>query len=135
MSTAFDYSGLKATADRLIERFGQAIVLTRAARGGTVLDPLDPWEQDQGPLATSAAQRISGLFGVQIAPDSETLSFQTVERLTARWVFQASDAIPEDVGTEWALELVETGVVFEVLSTRPLRPGPTLLTYFAVVAI
>lgn len=37
--TAFDYSGIKATAEGLIERFGQAGTLTQTANSGTAYDP------------------------------------------------------------------------------------------------
>ena len=131
---SFDYSGLKTTADSLIERFGKAIVLSRDSRlADTPTDNLDPWEQDQGPTATSAAQSISGLFGVRINLDKETLNLQTIERPLARWVFQASDALTEEIGPAWTL--TADGNTFQVVSTRPVQPGDTLLVYFAVVAL
>lgn len=130
----FDYSSLKSTADSLLLRFGKAIVLSRASRlANDPVDNLDSWETDQGPVATSAAQSISGLFGVQIALDKETLELQTIERPLGRWVFQASTAIPEEVGTAWLL--TADGLTFEIVSVKPVRPGDTLLVYFAVVSL
>ena len=94
---------------------------------------LDPWEQSQGPTATDAAQSISGLFGIQIELDREGLELQTTERRLARWVFQADDAIPEEVGIEWTL--TADGNTFDIFRVKPVRPGPLLLLYFALVAL
>jgi hypothetical protein len=129
MTTAFDYSSLKTTADQLLERFGKPITLSRAARGAD----LDPWEQDQGPASSTAAQSITGLFGVQIALDKETLTLQRIERPLGRFVFQASTAIPEEVGPEWILSTGSSE--FQIERVKPVEPGSTLLVYFAVVAL
>ena len=136
MTTAFDYSSLKASADSLITRFGTSIVLSRASRSAD----LDVWEQDQGPTSTSAAQSISGLTGVRLnltlkslTSPAATFELSTPERPTARWVFQASTAIPEVVGPEWIF--TADGLSYQVVNVRPVQPGTLLLLYFATVAL
>ncbi len=129
MSAApFDYAPIKLIADTLIPQFGIPIVLARASRAAQ-----KDWEQDQGPAATTAAQSISGLSGVQIALDEETLALQTIERPLGRWVFQASTSLLEVVGPEWTL--TANSLTYQVVTTRPVQPGDTLLVYFAVVEL
>ncbi|MGB5810111.1 MAG: hypothetical protein WBG86_06245 [Polyangiales bacterium] len=128
MSASFDYSGLKTTADSLIARFGIPITLVRQSRS----DGLDPWEQDQGPAATSAAQSVTA-NGVQVSLDKLTLELQTIERPLGRWVVDASTAIPEPLDTLW--KLAANGLTYDVTAINPVQPGDTLMLYFVTVAL
>lgn len=130
MTAAFDYSGLKTTADSLIDRFGKDVVLSRGSHESV---NLDAWEQSQGPTSEDPAQSISGIRGVQIKLDRETLELQTIDRPMGRWVLQAASAIPDDVGPEWILSA--DGASFQIITLRPVKPGDTLLVYFATVAL
>ncbi len=125
------YAEMKAVADELIgdPELGQPIVLTREARD---VD-LESWEESQGPTASDAAQSISGLQGIRRTLDKEALALQTIEMQLGQWVFQAADAIPEEIDTTWSM--VTGGVSYPIIQVRPVAPGTLLLLYFAVVQI
>lgn len=133
MTASFDYSGLKTTADSLIERFGIVVSLDRVDRTAS----LDSWEQDQGPASTSDAQSISA-FGIQTILDKNTLDIgslglDTVERPLGQWAIQAAAALPEQMSTGW--KLAANGFTYDVLNVRPVQPGSTLLLYFLIIQL
>lgn len=126
---AFDYAALKAEVpDVLIPQFGVAVTLTRPARAA-----VKSWQQDQGPAASTAAQSISGVHGIQVALDKATTDLETMEQRLGRWVLTAPSALPEEVGPEWSL--VANGLTYPILSVQPVQPGGVLLLYFATVKL
>ncbi len=128
---AFDYASFKADVpDTLIPFFGQDVQLSRAAR-----TPEKPWETDQGPAETSAAQLIEGIQGVQIQLTKEDQAFAGLnpEVRIARWVITSTPEIPEELGTEW--RLIGDGFDYPILLAQPVNPGGLNLLYFLRVQL
>lgn len=128
MAAPFPYEALKAVADELLTSAGIDVVLQRESRS-----PAKSWEQDQGPASTSSAQSISGIKGVEVQLDKETIDLQATEGRLGRWALTAPETLPEEVGTEW--ELVANGLTYPIVNVQPKRPGAVLLLYFVVVRL
>lgn len=123
MSAAFDYSGLQSTATTLITQFGRAMTLTRDSR---VPDPTKPWLTEQGDTSAASAQSIATV-GVFTSLDRELAGLTTVERKLGLVLVRTESELPEEVGSDW--HLVDGDRTYEVLLSRPLKPGPVLMLY------
>ena len=128
---AFDYSGLLAVADTLITDFGRAITLRRNSR--TPDDPAKPWAIVSGSAPDIQSIAATGVFlsPKRAAFDSITagvgVGLSNVEQKTARVLVQALSTLPEEMGRDWK---VDDGTrTFEVLSSKPIKPGATLMYY------
>lgn len=127
---AFDYSGLLTVATSLIEQFGRPMTLRRASR--TPADPTKPWAARQGAVTASDDQAITST-AVFLDFSRTDRDGQVVEAKRARVLFPAEAALPEEVGPDWQLD--DGSRLYEVLESRPVKPGPTLLHYEVVVAL
>lgn len=109
----FDYSGVKATAERLIRRFGQDATLVRETQGG---DPWDPVTSNTEFACQAAVMAYSQnlIDGTRIQADDRQIYLST-ESLTITPT--TSDSL--SVG----------GVSFSILNVRPLNPGGTVVFY------
>ena len=128
---AFDYSGLLAVADTLIVDFGRPMTLRRNSR--TPADAGKPWA-----VVSDSATDIQSIAatGVFLSPkrsafDAVTagvgVGLSNVEQKTARVLVQALATLPEEMGREWKVD--DGSRTFEVLSSKPIKPGDTLLYY------
>lgn len=127
----FDYSGLRTTADTLITDFGRSVVLRR--RSEEAADPARPWGAPSSTASDIQAIETIGVFldTVREAFDAVTtgagLGVTNVEEKTTRCLVIAENSLPEEMGRDWQ---VDDGTRrYEVLSSRPVRPGGTLLYY------
>ncbi len=128
MSAAFDYLPLQGTAQGLIERFGREATLTRDARPTTANPPAGkPWVStlpgDSDPDA-AAAQSIL-VSAVFLSLDRRNRDGQVVEAKTQSVLIGAQEIIPEELGPDW--RLVDGTRSWEVLTSKPLAPGPLLM--------
>ncbi len=142
MAAAFDYAPLQATAQALIDRFGRPATLTRAARL-TVEDPAKPWLPVQGHDPAAAPAQSIDVTAAFLGLIRTDRAGQTVEAKTQSVLIGSETELPEEVGSEWTLVDVlpataPTGAVaktWEVLSSKPLKPGPVLLMYRLELAL
>jgi len=130
VSAPFDYSGLLATADRLIERFGRTVTLRRKSESPATASK--PW----GP-ASSVASDIQAIetTAVFLGPQFESfdsvtagigLGVTNVEEKTGRVLVKALAAtLPEELQIGWQID--DGTRVFEIISSRPIKPGGTLM--------
>jgi hypothetical protein len=130
-AAAFDYDSLQVTAQGLINRFGRPATLTRAERL-TVEDPAKPWLPIQGDPAAAPAQAIT-LQCVFLSLDRTDRDGQVVEAKTQTVLAGAESTLPEEVGPDWTL--VDGDRTWELVSSRPLKPGPVLMIYKLELAL
>jgi hypothetical protein len=121
----FDYLSLQADAQELIEEFGDAGRLTRAAR---VADPAKPWLPVQGDTDAAPAQSID-VTGVFLSLDRTGRPDQVAQEKTQTVLVGGAEVLPEEIGPDWKLERISPADSWEVVSVEPLRPGPTLMLY------
>lgn len=114
---AFDYTGLKATAESLIARFGQSATLRKNAQSGTAYEPtLTP---------TDTAITVAD-FNQRIMDPAGELTGEVVRTL---YVSTAAGVTPEKG------DKVQIGGVWhEASKVMPLNPGGTVLYYEVEVA-
>jgi len=128
---AFDYSGLLAVADTLITDFGRPITLRRNSR--TAADPAKPWAEPASADIDTQAISAVGVFlnSKRKAFDAVTagvgVGLSNVEQKTTRVIVQALSTLPEEMGRDWKVD--DGSRTFEVLSSKPVKPGDTLLYY------
>lgn len=142
MAAPFDYVPLQETAQTLIDRFGRAATLERAARL-TVEDPAKPWLPVQGQDPAAAPAQSIDVTAAFLSLVRTDRTGQTVEAKTQTVLIGAESELPEEVGPEWTLvedlpATAPSGAVaktWEVLSSKPLRPGPVLLMYRLELAL
>lgn len=107
---AFDYSGLRATAERLIERFGRDATLIKLTPGSGY-DPGDPSE------ATTAVTIVADNYG-QRERDG-TLVEQTDQQF-----YMISTTVPE------SQDVIQDGADrFTIVNAEVIKPGSTALLY------
>ena len=111
--TRFDYSGVKATAERLIRRFGQDATLVRETQGGEPWDPVIV-ETEYACQAAVMDYSQSLIDGTRIQADDRQIYLST-EGLTVTPT--TSDSL--SVG----------GVSFSIINVMPLNPGGTVVFY------
>jgi hypothetical protein len=136
VAAAFDYAPLQATAQALINRFGRDATLTRAARLA-VPDPTKTWLPVQGQDPAAAPAQSIDVTAAFLSLVRTDRAGQVVEAKTQSVLIGAESELPEEVGPDWTLVDVlpataPAGAIaktWEVLSSKPLRPGETLLLY------
>lgn len=132
-AAAFDYEGLLVDVAELIEEFGRAATLTRAARvTDAAPDPTKSWLPVQGDAAAAPAQSID-VTAVFLSLTRVNRDGQLVEAKTQSVLIGGQEALPEEVGPDW--ELTDGTRNWQVLSSKPLKPGPTLMLYRLELAI
>ncbi len=135
---AFDYQPLQTTAQSLIDRFGRAATLTRAVRTTTAIPVAGKaWlPTAEGDADTDAAEAQSiPVTAVFLSLDRRDRTGQVTEAKTQSVLIGAElDAnIPEEVGPDWVL--CDDTRDWEILSSKPLSPGPTLMLYKLELAL
>jgi len=136
VSSAF-YDSLKATADELLAEFGEAVTLRREAT--TFADPTAPWEGPAVAGATIQAIAANAVF-FDLSNDPFTTTgagigrgSTPVEEHRARVLVEAVSALPEEIGTDWAVD--RGGRLYSITAARPQNPGGTLLYYELVIRV
>ena len=117
---AFDYTRARATATRLLERFGQSAQLRKTTQIGG-----EPWDPASGTQWASDTDVTVAILTYQADEvDGSVITSQD------RRVFVAADG-SIDIRTSDAL--VIGGVAFQVLDVTPLSPAGTVV-YFEIQA-
>lgn len=109
----FDYATSKATADRLIERFGQAVTLKRPTNTGTSYNPTVSW-------ASHAGRAVVLNYDNRDVDGTRVLA--TDKRVMLSKASLSIEPGPQD-------RLVIGGVEHGIVSVMPLAPGGTTLLY------
>jgi hypothetical protein len=111
----FDYARPKATAKRLLARFGQTCTLRKITNIGTGFDPIqEPTDADV--TAVDLNQRIRGRDGTLIGQTLRTLYVSTAAGITP----EKGDSVA--VGVAKASVTSATPFI-EIAEVRPLSPG------------
>lgn len=110
----YDYGPLKATAERLIHRFGMAATLeTAGAATG------DPWNPTPGAVTQTEVQVVQGFERLRDA--AGTLVGRTLHTLT---ISTSAGVVPQK-----ADRIQVDGQWVEIDEVRPVSPGGTDLLY------
>lgn len=122
--TAFDYSRLRGTADRLIARFGKPATLTRTTAPG------DDWQEWDGPEPTSTAT-----FPLTVVEDKTTVRYSrdpagALIPRTVRVLMIAADGEAPRMGDVIAL----SDGPHAITRVAPLQPGAMLLLHEVEIA-
>lgn len=131
-AAAFDYESLADDAQEIIDEFGREATLTRAARVTAAAPGSKPWVPIQGDAAAAPAQSID-VTAVFLSLDRQEKDGQTVEAKSQGILIGSGVALPEEVGPDW--QLVDGDRIWEVLASKPLKPGPTLMLYKLELAL
>jgi hypothetical protein len=102
---SFDYSEDAATAIEMIAEFGRAMTLRSQTNSGTAWDPT--------------------IVNVDTAIVGVMLEYEAHERDS---LIQASDKkVLTTSSPTVAMKLIDGGVVYEIVSVKPLQPGDTVI--------
>jgi hypothetical protein len=129
---ALNYTALKAVAKRLIDENGRAVTLRRESR--TPDESVKPW----GPSDTTAAEAgsavgvhaLTGIIGVFLDVERDDVALlpgRLTEEKRGRVLFPAEAALPEEVGPDWVID--DGTRRFEVVNSKPVKPGGVLVYY------
>jgi hypothetical protein len=138
VSSAFDYQPLQTTAQEQITSKGRAATLTRTIRTTTAIPVAGKaWLPTAGGDAdTDAAEAQSiPVTAVFLSLDRRDRAGQVTEAKTQTVLIGAelSSNLPEQIGPDW--QLVDGTKTWEILSSKPLAPGPTLMLYRMELAL
>lgn len=112
--TAFDYARTKATADRLIARFGQSGTLRRPVTTGDDYDPTEGTPTDYAVTFVVEDYKNDEIDGTRILK-------------TDKKVLLARKALSVEPTTS---DLIAVGGIFHaIIHVKPLSPGGTVLTW------
>lgn len=115
MTARFDYSGPLATADRLIDRFGQDGLIRRETPGvGPAYDPGEPTTTDY-----------PAVFAVT-AYDNRLIDGSTILATDKRVLMSASVEIEPRAGD---LLVQSNGEILSIVDADPLKPAETVLMW------
>jgi len=106
----FDYSQIKATADRLINRFGKDAVLVTTTTTGPAFDPT---------VTEVTTDIILAEIGYSLTNRNESL----VQAGDKVWLVQADAEVPLDA------KIRLDGTDYSMVDVQPLNPGGTVLLY------
>lgn len=112
--TTFDYTRSRATADRLIARFGQAGTLSRPTKSGTPYNPT-PGAPDDHPCTFVVLEYAQG----------EIDGSRVLE--TDKKVMLCKGALAIEPAT--SDKLLVGGVSHSIMDVRPLSPGGTVVLF------
>lgn len=118
---SFDYSGLQATALRLIERFGASAVLTRSNNSSTNIDPVTgavtPHSSSTGNFkAVTVASNSKDDFDNKIIGEAALIG------KSARFFAAApsgTSIVPSGQGDTWSFD----SVTYKILGCTPVAPA------------
>lgn len=111
--SAFDYLRPRATAERLIKRYGQRAQLRRSTSSGPEFDPIVTLANHDCRIAILAYEE-KQIDGTRIRA-SDKLVYMSTEKLTIEPT--ESDA------------LVIGGIVHEIVTVKPLSPADVVMFY------
>jgi len=117
----FDYARPKATAERLLARFGQTCTLRKITNIGTEFDPVQ-MTTDADVTAVDLNQRIRDRDGTLIGQTLRTLYVSTAASVTP----EKGDSVA--VGVAKASVAISTPFI-EIAEVRLLSPGGTSLMW------
>lgn len=126
---AFDYTSLSKNAERLIARFGRAVVLQGKAAAPTT--PSKPWE---GP--SDVAGTPLPLYGVFVPPNTvrefglTALGHGTEFQDLITFSQQIMITFPGEVDLRDYTTLIDADVNWGIIGIQSLKPGPTTLLAF-----
>lgn len=110
----FDYARSKATADRLIARFGQAAMVTRATASGPAYNPTPATPGNHGCVFAEIEREIVEVEGSRV-------------KQTKIKGLLAVGSLPIEPATSDKLVLTEGA--FSLTEVNPLQPGGTKVLY------
>ena len=113
--SAFDYARSKATAARLLARFGQAATLRRPSTGGTAYNPT------QGSPADYPVTIVVTDYETREVDGTRILS-------TDKKVLLAKGSLSVEPATSDLL-IEASGAVYKIVNVQPLNPGGTVVMY------
>jgi hypothetical protein len=119
--TAFNYARPRATAARLIERYGQAGVIRRATRSGG--NPKDPRTG-----TTTSADHAVRL--VELDYDNSEVDGTVIRRTDRKMMVSTQGLTIEPTTSD---QIVIAGKTFAIVGVKPLSPGGVAL-YFEIQA-
>jgi hypothetical protein len=111
--SAFDYSRARATAERLIARFGQSATIRRTTRSGPAYDPTTA-SADYPCKAARLAYSDKQIDGSRIR-DSDSLVYLSIAGLTIAPTEQD--------------QIIIGGVAHEIVTVKPLSPAGTVVFF------
>lgn len=138
MAASFDYEPLQTTAQEQITSKGRAATLTRTVRTTTAVPVAGkawlPTAEGDADADAAEAQSIP-VTAVFLSLDRRDRSGQLVEAKSQAVLIGAelSANLPEQIGPDW--QLVDDVKTWEILSSKPLQPGPTLMLYRLELAL
>ncbi len=115
---SFNYAAARATAERLIARFGQSATLRKVSRSGTAYAPTID-ETDTTITVVDLNQRVRDQSGTLIGQSQRTL-----------YVSTSAGVVPEKDD-----KVVIGGTEHEIGEVRALSPGGTVVFYEVDLAI
>lgn len=124
---SFDYFRLRATADRLIGRFGKAATLTRSVAPPDA--PQYPWDE------TAPAQTTTQSFPITVVEDKATVRYSRADdgALIPRTVRVLTISAGGEAPRMGDRIILADGA-HEIVSASPLQPGATLLLHEAEIS-
>lgn len=123
---AIDYAKLAATAVRLISENGRALSLRKPPQAPA--DVAKPW----GARAVAGAVVVA-TTGAFFDLEREELVETALERRQQRVLIPPEPPLPEELGPRWQVD--DGSIRYDVLVSRPVKPGPVVLYYELVVAV
>lgn len=112
---AFDYAAKKATADRLIEKFGQAVTLTLTTGGGG-------YDENGNPVAPSSTS-ITG-NGVKLRFEKGEIDGTAIVASDAKLLLGSASGVPV-IGMTAPID----GITWRVQDVWPLEPAGVNVMY------
>lgn len=112
----FDYSRPRATADRLIAKFGQVGAIRRTVTTGG-----DPWNPGSGTTETTNYPATLVMLDYEAREVDGSLI-----RATDKKVLVSADVSVEPAESD---QLVVGGTALEIVSVKPLSPAGTVVLY------
>jgi len=110
----FDYARMKATADRLIAKFGQAATLRRPTWTGTEQNPVAGTPTDYPVTVVVEVYAFSQIDGERVRRDD-------LKVLVARGALTVEPAVSD--------KIVIGGAEHAIVSVRPTNPGGTVVMH------
>ncbi|QBX34595.1 hypothetical protein E4191_07630 [Paracoccus liaowanqingii] len=123
----FDYTRLRATADRLIGRFGKPATLTRSTAPAGA--PQYPWDE------VTPSQPVTQSFTVTVVEDKATVRYSRADEgalipRSVRVLTIATDGEAPRMGDR----IILADRPHEIVLVSPLQPGATLLLHEAEIS-
>lgn len=131
---ALDYINLASVATRLISENGRAITLRRGSR--TPADPAKPWgPADTTEAAAGSAEGVQAITTLGVFLDLERTDrpLTLAEQKQSRVLVPPDTDIPEEMGPDWVVDDGDRRL--EVVTSKPVQPGGTLVYYELLVTI